>query len=101
NVYQVRTRSQASDMLARRTTIEVTKDGTLSIEFEDHNPRFAAAVISAYVESLRDLMYDLSSSEAAQRRDYFYRQLATAKIDLEKAESQLRDTQARTGVLQL
>ncbi len=101
DVYHQRTRSRARDQLASHTDVEVTKDGTLSIQFRGRNPEFAAAIASAYVDELRNLMHDLSSAEAAQRRDFFNQQLADAKTELDQSEAQLRDTQARTGVLQL
>jgi tyrosine-protein kinase Etk/Wzc len=101
SVYRVKTRSDARERLAKQTTVEITKNGTLTIAYEDHDPQFAAAVADAYVNALRDLMHDLSSSEAQQRLEFFNGQLLDARNELEKSETQLRDTQTRTGIIQL
>jgi uncharacterized protein involved in exopolysaccharide biosynthesis len=101
DVYHVNRRSLAINGLAGRTNLELTKDGTVAIEYRDRDPRRAQEITAAYVDELRDVMHDLSSGEAAERREFFDRQLNAEKAELDKAEGQLRDTQARTGVLQL
>jgi uncharacterized protein involved in exopolysaccharide biosynthesis len=101
NVYRVKTRSKARERLGKQSAIEITKDGILSIEYQDHDPKFAAAVADAYVDALRNLMHDLSTSEAVERREFFNSQLLDAKNELDKSEIQLRDTQTRTGIFQL
>jgi tyrosine-protein kinase Etk/Wzc len=66
------------------------KDGIISVEFDDHDPAFAAEVANAYVEEFRKLLARLAVTEAQQRRMFFDRQLQATKANLVKAESALR-----------
>ena len=66
------------------------KDGLISIEVDDHDPRRAADIANAFVEELRNLTKTLAISEAAQRRLFFEEQLAQAKDHLTKSEIALQ-----------
>jgi uncharacterized protein involved in exopolysaccharide biosynthesis len=66
------------------------KDGIISIEVDDHDPKRAAAIANAFVEELRNLTKTLAITEAAQRRLFFEEQLAQAKENLTKSEIALQ-----------
>ena len=66
------------------------KDGIISIEVDDHDPKRAAAMANAFVEELRNLTKTLAITEAAQRRLFFEEQLAQAKNNLTKSEVALQ-----------
>lgn len=66
------------------------KDGIISIEVDDHDPKRAAAIANAFVEELRNLTKTLAITEAAQRRLFFEEQLAQAKNNLTKSEIALQ-----------
>src|SRR5687767_9577091 len=66
------------------------KDGIISIEVDDHDPKRAAAMANAFVEELRNLTKTLAITEAAQRRLFFEEQLAQAKDNLTKSEIALQ-----------
>lgn len=83
------------------TKIASGKDGLISISVEDHSPKLAADLANAYVEELRALSKKLAVTEAAQRRQFFEGQLQKAKQGLADAEIALKQTQQKTGVLQL
>jgi len=53
------------------------------------------------VEELRNLTKSLAFSEASQRRLFFQEQLQEAKEDLTSAEVALKETQQKTGMIEL
>jgi len=89
-VYGEERLSDARKELARKTTIAASRDGVISIEVEDKEPRRAAEIANGYIEGLRRLTVGLAVSEAAQRRLFFEGQLRKAKNDLIAAETELK-----------
>jgi uncharacterized protein involved in exopolysaccharide biosynthesis len=81
---------------ARKTLESITKvsvgakDGIISIEVDDQDPKRAADIANAYVEELRSLLKTLAVTEASQRRLFFEAQLTQAKDNLTKSEIALR-----------
>lgn len=99
--YKAKTSVAARDALAGATTITSGKDGFITIEFSDKDPKRAAAIANAYVAELDHLNQTLAVTEAAQRRLFFEKQLFKAKEELTNAEVALKQTQERTGLVQL
>jgi len=83
------------------TTVTNGKDGIITIEVEDTDPKLAAALANAYVEELTKLSQSLALTEASRRRLFFAKQLQEARQGLSKAEAALKQTQERTGLIQL
>ena len=77
------------------------KSGLITIEVDDKDPAFAAEMANAYYEVLRGLMTRVAVTEAQQRRVFFEGQFAKAKEDLGNAEVALKETQERTGLVEL
>lgn len=77
------------------------KSGLITIEVDDEDPAFAASMANAYYEVLRALMTRVAVTEAQQRRVFFEQQFAKAKEDLGNAEVALKETQERTGLVEL
>jgi uncharacterized protein involved in exopolysaccharide biosynthesis len=81
----------ARKILEERTRISAgAKDGIISIEVDDYDPKRAAAIANAFVDELRKLTEALAITEAAQRRLFFEGQLARVKNDLTKSEIALQ-----------
>ena len=78
--------------LAKRTVVSSGKDGLITIEVDDEDPKRAAAMANAYVDALRELMQTLAITEAAQRRIFFEKQLKQTKDDLTRSEIALRSS---------
>jgi len=78
-----------------------TKDNLIHISVEDKDPKRAAEMANAYVEEYRKLSQHLAISEASQRRLFFEQQLEQAKDNLANAEEALKETQQKTGMIQL
>lgn len=86
-VYGTPIRSQAREILAVMTKVTAgLKDGLITIEVKDHDPKRAADMANAYVEELGHLTDGLAITEAQQRRAFFEKQLQAAKNNLEKAQ---------------
>jgi uncharacterized protein involved in exopolysaccharide biosynthesis len=101
NVYDRDTMVETRKDLADNSTITAGKDGLITVDFDDEDPKRAAAVANAFVEELDKLTQSLAVTEAGQRRLFFERQLQQAKEDLSKAEVALKVTQEQTGLIKL
>lgn len=100
-LYRTKFPSEARRKLENATAINSGKDGLINVSFEDKDPNRSAAVANTYVEELSNLMKELAVTEASQRRLFFERQLQQAKEDLSNAEVALKETQQKTGMIQL
>jgi uncharacterized protein involved in exopolysaccharide biosynthesis len=92
-------------VLARKELLENVrfvvgkKDGLISIEVDDKDPRRAAAMATRFVEELRKLTSRLAISEAQQRRVFFERQLAQARDKLTGAQQALQASGFNSGAI--
>ncbi len=71
------------------STIASGKDGLITIEFDDKDPKIAAAIANAYVEELTVLTSKFALTEASQRRVFFEKQLEMTKDKMIAAETAL------------
>jgi len=77
------------------------KDGLIRLSVTDTDPRRAADLANGWLEEYRRFSATLAVTEAAQRRLFFERQLANAREDLGRAEEEMKQTEQRTGVIEL
>lgn len=90
-VYAVDYRFMARKRLADSTRIVVDRrDGLITIEVDDTNPQRAADIANAYVDRLRELTDFIAVNEAQERRQFFERELATARDGLARAQAELQ-----------
>jgi len=97
-------RSYPSDTrkeLAERTAIVAGKDGIITVDVDDPDPKRAAELANAYVDELFKLTKVLAVTEASQRRLFFERQLDQAKANLAKSELATRQALNRGGLVQV
>ena len=87
---------QALDGMVRTAS---GKEGLISIEVDNKDPQFAAALANAHVEELKKLMGRLAVTEAQQRRVFFEKQLQEAKANLTKAEAALKTSGVSEALL--
>ena len=97
-VYDEKNPSLARKELASLTTIMSGKDGILTIEVDDEDPQRAADLANAYVDELLKLTTVLAVTDAAQRRQFFERQLSQAKDKLTLAEAAAKQAIDRGGL---
>jgi uncharacterized protein involved in exopolysaccharide biosynthesis len=99
-VYEAKFRQDARKELAENSRISAgKKDGLLTVEVDDHDPKRAAAIANAYVDGLRRVTNTLAVSEAQQRRAFFEEQLQQTKDKLTKAQIALQGSGFNQGAL--
>jgi uncharacterized protein involved in exopolysaccharide biosynthesis len=99
--YQAKTMTAARKRLAAKARFSAGKDTLIRIAVEDSEPQMAATLANAFVDELYRQNSRLAFTEASSRRLFFEKQLETEKEALNQAESSLRRTQERTGVVQI
>jgi uncharacterized protein involved in exopolysaccharide biosynthesis len=100
DVYEAKFRQDARKELAENSRISAgKKDGLLTVEVDDHDPKRAAAIANAYVDGLRRVTNTLAVSEAQQRRAFFEEQLQQTKDKLTKAQIALQGSGFNQGAL--
>jgi uncharacterized protein involved in exopolysaccharide biosynthesis len=101
-VYEAKYLEQARKALAGRVRISIgKKDGLISIEVDDSDPKRAADISNAYVDQLRLMTNTLAVSEAQQRRTFFEQQLTLTKERLAKAQVALEESGINQGALRV
>jgi uncharacterized protein involved in exopolysaccharide biosynthesis len=97
--YEVKTKTEARLALSQNARAASGKDGLISIEVDDIDPKFAAQLANAHVEELEKLIAKLATTEAQQRRLFFEKQLSQAKDKLVQSEIALKATGVSGSVL--
>ena len=77
------------------------KDGLIRLSVTDGDPRRAAELAQGWVEEYRHMTASLAITEAAQRRLFFEREREAAGDALTHAEDGLKQTEQRTGVIEI
>jgi uncharacterized protein involved in exopolysaccharide biosynthesis len=77
------------------------KDGLIHISVEDKDPKRAAAIANEYVNQFRKLSENLAVVDASRRKTFFEQQLTQAKDNLANAEEALKETELKTGLIQV
>jgi tyrosine-protein kinase Etk/Wzc len=100
--YHAKLSSDARKAFEKHATVDGSgKDGLIRISVEDRDPRHAADIANGYVDQFRLQSQHLAITEASQRRLFFEQQLEQAKDNLANAEEAMKQTQQKTGVIQL
>ena len=77
------------------------KSGLITLEVNDEDPKFAAALANAHATEVSKLLSRLAISEAQQRRVFFEKQLKETQENLINAEQTLRQVQEKSGMVML
>lgn len=97
--YEAKTKTEARLELKENVRATSGKDGLISVEVDDTDPKFAAELANAHVEELGKLLGKLATTEAQQRRLFFEKQLNQAKDKLIQSEIALKATGVSGSVL--
>jgi tyrosine-protein kinase Etk/Wzc len=101
SVYKDKRRTDARDDLRDDTQITTGKEGGILISVSSRDPRRAADLANAYVDGLQKLTKTLAVTEAGKRRIFFEQEAKKAGDELAQAEVAMKQTQERTGFIQL
>lgn len=100
DVYGTEYRFQARRMLAGNVHATLgKKDGLITIEVDDIDPKRAADLANAHVEELRQLSGQLALTEAQQRRVFFEAQMKQSHANLTQAQQMLESSGIGQGAL--
>jgi uncharacterized protein involved in exopolysaccharide biosynthesis len=97
--YEAKTKTDARLALTGSVRVASGKDGLISVEVDDKDPKFAAELANAQVEELGKLLGKLAITEAQQRRLFFEKQLTLYKDKLIQSEMELNATGVSGSVL--
>jgi len=100
-VYEQALQSGTRLALQGNTSIVSGRDGIITVEVDDKDPKRAADIANAYVDELMKLSKVLAVTEASQRRLFFERQLEQAKDSLTTAEIAARQGLQKGGLAQV
>lgn len=90
-VYDEEYRSNTRRELGRNVRIAAGKrDGLITIEVDDNDPKRAAQMAEAYVEEFRRVTAELAITEAQQRKLFFEKHLTETKRKLTEAQQALQ-----------
>lgn len=91
-LYKTDSYEEARFKLAQNVRIDIgRKDGLISVDVTDIDPKRAAELANAYVVELRRVTSDLAMTEAQQRRLFFERQLQQTQQRLIAAQRALQE----------
>ena len=100
-VYRQELQSNTRLALQGNTAIGAGRDGIITIDVDDKDPKRAADLANAYVDELMKLTKVLAVTEASQRRLFFERQLLQVKDNLTAAEVAARQGLQKGGLAQV
>ena len=99
--YRGRYLVDAIEQLQRNTDISLTREGVITIQVEDIDPRVAAEITNFYVSELDRLVAKYGTSEAGRQREFISEQLARASAQLATTEETLRRFQEKNRAVVL
>lgn len=92
-LYETKSYEDSRFKLAQRVHMDIgRKDGLISVDVADTDPKRAADMANAYVGELRRLTTELAITEAQQRRAFFENQLQFTQRRLVSAQRALQET---------
>ena len=102
DVYRTKYRTDTYKALDSNTFISSgKKDGIITITINDRDPKRAAEMANACVEELGKLAVRLNVTGAGQNRAFLEERLGSARVDLAKAEENLKAFQSKNKAVQV
>jgi tyrosine-protein kinase Etk/Wzc len=98
-LYDKETLVETRKRLERMATLTAGKEGIITIEVDDEDPKRAAEMANAFVDELDKLTQTVAVTAAGRQRMFLEKQLAQTREQLAQAEVSLRTTQERTGLI--
>ena len=92
---------RALGALAGHSGFTILVNGVIIVSFEDREPERAAKIANRMVELLDEFNQELNITRAQRTKDFVQRQMIERKVELEAAETALRDFQQENNALVL
>lgn len=93
--------NEARQWLESRARFTASREGIITIEVDDTDPKRAADIANAYVDELQKFTGQLALTEASQKRLFFERQFIQAKDNLSKTEAEARKAMQQGGLVKV
>lgn len=92
--------SWLADILVRKLEVTPAREASvIDITYTAADPKFAAAMASAYIQAYLDTTIDLRVEPARRFNGIFDEQIRQARQNLEEAQAKLSEAQKQTGLL--
>jgi uncharacterized protein involved in exopolysaccharide biosynthesis len=91
-VYEAKTLTDTLKALENNSTFTAGKDGVITVEVSDLDPKRVADMTNTFIEELAKLMQNFALTDASQKRVFFEQQMKQAKDKLTDAEIHLDKT---------
>ena len=101
SVYKKKTYVATRKKLEDSVTMTAGKEGMISIEFDDTDPKRAAAIANGYILGLDNLVRRIAVTEAGRRRLFFENELKKSRDNLDAADLAMKSLQEKTGVISI
>ena len=101
SVYKKKTYVATRKKLEDSVTMTAGKEGMISIEFDDKDPKLAAAIANGYILGLDNLVRRIAVTEAGRRRLFFENELKKSRDNLDAADLAMKSLQEKTGVISI
>jgi uncharacterized protein involved in exopolysaccharide biosynthesis len=88
--YKAKTPDEARNALASAVKIQAGKDGIISVSSDNEDPQKAALLVNTMVDELGRRSVQLNLTKAGSERVFLEKRLDLVKVDLKKAEEDLR-----------
>lgn len=75
------------------------KDGIITVTVQDEDPKKAAAIANGYIDELGKLVANLSTSGAGLNRSFLEGRLVRARVDLARAEDDMKAFQSKNKAI--
>lgn len=99
-VYDEKLRFDARALFWERSRVSAgRRDGLITIEIDDKDPKRAAEMAAAMVEEFRRMTSELVITEAQQRRSFFEKQVQATRDKLSAAQQALQGSGLTAGTL--
>jgi uncharacterized protein involved in exopolysaccharide biosynthesis len=99
--YELKYRDQAIKRLQGLTDITVSKEGVITVKFEDKDPKLAADISNAYATNLDRMFAKLGTTDATRQRAFVAERLEKSEKALRQAEEGLRHFQEQNKAVVL
>lgn len=98
--YKAELKTDARRELESRVRMSLgKKDGVITVEVDDSDPKRAAEIANSFVLELRSMTSSLAVTEAQQRRQFFGNQLERTRDQLARAQQALTSSGFSAGTL--
>ena len=98
-VYRLASIEKTVKELAHHTDVRLNPDGTIVVSVEDREPRRAAEMANAFLESLDRYNIEKRNSQARRTRQFLEQRLMDTDSLLRVTESQLKNYQEKSAVV--